>query len=83
MELQAIGSSYPSDLQGELMFVVVILACSALAVVLTLVLVREARRRMALESLLRRLFPMGGSVRNTLLLRADDSRHRPGDRLPE
>ncbi len=65
------------------MFVVVILACSVLAVVLTLVLIREARRRMALEALLRRLFSYGRFREKHTSVRADDAGRRPGDRLPE
>ena len=66
------------------MFVVVILACSVLAVVLTLVLIREARRpRQALEALLRRLFSYGRFREKHTSVRADDAGRRPGDRLPE
>lgn len=60
----------------------IILACTTLAVVLTLVLVREAQRRMALENLLRRLLSYG-RFREKRSACDRDSRHRPGDRLPE
>lgn len=61
----------------------ILMACSMLAVVLTLVLVREARRRMALESLLRRLLSLGRIREKRYASRGRESGRRPGDRLSQ